>query len=205
MTELSRIKAGIRRELPGWVAQKLMTPLDTEAYRQPKPNSKQAAVVALLYPDASSELQLVFIKRASFHPDDKHGGQISFPGGQKEPQDEGMQATALRELEEELGIPASQVEVLGALSPIYIYVSDFQVYPFICYMDHTPDFEIQVSEVAYPIAIPLRALAEQPFLTTDIHIRGMVIKDAPYYDLSGEVLWGATAMMTSELLQVARG
>lgn len=203
-SDLSKIRAAITRGLPGWSAQKLFSPIHTEKYRQPKPDSKQAGVVALLYPAADDMMHLVYIKRTSNHPDDKHGGQISFPGGQYESGDKDIRATALRELQEELGLDPSQIEILGALTSLYIYVSDFQVYPFLAYIDHTPDFDIEIAEVAYPIAIPLKTLLEQSSLTKDIHIREMTIKNAPYYDLNGEVLWGATAMMTSEILELVK-
>ncbi len=201
---LPRIISGLQQELPGWQAQKLMTPLITERYRQAKPDSKQAGVVALLYPEADGELHLVYIKRTAHHPDDKHGGQISFPGGQAEAADKDIEETALRELEEELGITRTKLEVLGSLTPLYVYVSDFLVHPFLAYTAEPPEFDIEVAEVAYPITWSIQSLIEQPPYLTDIHIRGGVIKDVPYYKLDGEVLWGATAMMTSEILELAK-
>jgi len=195
----------LRGDLPGWEAQKIMTSIGYAENRQAKENSKSAAVLALLFPNQDDKLQLIYIKRPSHNSNDRHGGQVSFPGGQRELSDRNLEHTALRETEEELGIDQNKIKVLGALSSIYVFVSDFDVLPFVGYLDQTPSFAIQPSEVAYPIVTPVAHLLDKSNLgTKDIIARNYKIKNAPFFDLEGETLWGATAMITNELLYLIK-
>lgn len=198
--QLHTIKTGLKKALPGWPAQSRMTPIYTEKYRAPREGCKKAGVAVLLYPE-NNELYLTYIKRQSHHPDDKHKGQVSFAGGQMEASDIDLKATALREMEEELGVKQSDAQVLGPLSSIYVYISDFYVEPYIVYYNTAPTFNIQPSEVAYVIRISLNMLLTPSTQSLkDISIGQRIIKDVPYYKLEDDVLWGATAMITSELL-----
>ena len=187
-------------QLPGVEAQHKMIPEQRQKYSQAKPDSKQAGVVALIHPNEQDEYQLVYIKRTSKYPGDKHKGQISFPGGQLDETDDDLQDAALRELEEELGIRRHDIELLGPLTSIYVYVSDFFVQPYLAIMDHAPVFVPEPEEVAYPISFPLKTLISgENKGIKDIHVRNIVLPKVPYYDLYGDTLWGATAMMTSEI------
>lgn len=201
--QIPLLKKALATGLLGWEAQRLMLPLKTDKYQEPHTNSKQAGVSVILYPDVEGVIQAVFIKRPA-HPLDKHSGQISFAGGQKEQSDVDLQATALREMEEELGIARGEAQVLGALTSMYVYVSDFYVEPYVVYLDDRPQYLLQASEVDYVIEIPLTRLINQSSVTTDIFVRNTTLKDVPYYDLNGDVLWGATAMITSELIEMVR-
>jgi len=200
--QIDLLKQAIAQDLPGWEAQKIMLPLMTDKYQEAKVDSKQAGVAVILYPDNDGQIITVFIKRPS-HPLDKHSGQISFAGGQKEIGDLDLQATAIRELEEELGIAKGEAQVLGALTSMYVYVSDFYVEPYVMYLNQKPDYKIQASEVDYVLEIPLQQLVDQPPMKTNINIRNTILKDVPYYDVNGDVLWGATAMMMSELVYLS--
>ena len=201
--DYNTLEARIRTKmdnLPGVEAQYKMTPEQREKYSQARPDSKQAGVVALIHPNDQDEYQLVYIKRTSKYPGDKHKGQISFPGGQLDETDISLEDAALRELEEELGIRRHDIELLGPLTSIYVYVSDFFVQPYLAIMDHAPVFVPEPEEVAYPISFPLKTLISgENKGIKDIHVRNIVLPKVPYYDLYGDTLWGATAMMTSEI------
>lgn len=162
-------------------------------------NCREAGVMLLLYPE-ESKTHIVFIKRNEYAG--PHSAQISFPGGMKEEADRDMEATALRETEEETGVAAGSIQILGRLTPLLIPVSNFCVYPFVGWLNHTPDFQPDRSEVQYLICPPIAQLLDKsnhkrgPFN----HRGDQVI--TPYIDIDGEILWGATAMMFSEFMAV---
>ncbi|MEM1358052.1 MAG: CoA pyrophosphatase [Bacteroidota bacterium] len=199
--------AALRRKLvdeplPGATAQGIMAPPLRGKYADPPPNARRASVLALLYPVAE-QLRLLYIQRTS-PANDRHAGQISFPGGSVEEGDADAAATALREAEEEVGIPRAEVELLGALTPLYIPVSNFLVDPFVGYLPSHPSFALQASEVARVLELPL-----VDFLGTNARqigerrlVNGMTLKNIPYWAIEGEEVWGATAMMTAELVEL---
>ncbi|PID91401.1 MAG: coenzyme A pyrophosphatase [Bacteroidetes bacterium] len=186
--------------LPGKRAQQKMEP---EHRMNPGRAGKpiDAAVLVLMYPlDRSTAV--VFIKRNSY--DGPHSAQISFPGGMKEHSDTDLAATALRETREELGIVEEPV-VLGPLSPLFIPVSNFMVYPFLGLLEKRPDFQPDPSEVAYVIeaGIPVLLAPETPRQERWL-LHGQEV-DVPFYQIGKEKIWGATAMILSEFLQLAAG
>ena len=202
---LDRIRARLRAgELPGYAAQEVMGHELRKDYAQAPPTARSAAVVALLYPLAGA-LHLLFIQRTS-PPGDRHGGQISFPGGAADAKDASPAATALRELEEEVGVDASRVELVGELTPLYIPVSNFLVNPFVGYLPTRPAFVLQETEVARVLELPLAA-----FFADDIVgyrdkklFNGMLLKRVPHWLVGAEAIWGATAMMVGELVALGR-
>jgi len=203
LTNQHIIKA-LEQPLPGWEGQKIMSSFGYDTHRKPQTTSKKAAVMLLLYPDHDGILQVVYIKRPSNNPNDKHGGQISFPGGQVDPTDKDLEDTALRETYEEIGLPRKQLHILGRLSDIYVFVSDFQVSAFVGYVDHPPLFIPETAEVDFIISYPLPKLLSAARLVKDLKVNRHVLKAVPYYDLNNETLWGATAMITSEFLEVLK-
>ena len=194
------LKRQFQLELPGAVAQNRMSPIaDSQKYRVPSPNHKVACVMALLHPK-DEELFVTFIKRAASHPDDKHAGQIGFPGGKFEEEDESLVMCALRETEEEIGVQISDVEVIGELTSLYVYASDFMVHPFVGYLDYMPNYTPQVEEVAGIYEVPLKNLIDPAFkVSRKVRLSEGFHMDAPGYDVEGDFLWGATAMISSEL------
>jgi len=163
-------------------------------------DAKDSAVLQLLFP-LNDELHLLLMRRTE--DGRAHSGQISFPGGRHEPQDASFMMTALREAEEEVGIVASEVEVLGALTPLYIPVSYFMVHPFVAWSERRPDYLPSKSEVSQIIEAPIAHLfAPENKITTEVRPSSMpgVVFKVPAYNLpDGNFIWGATAMMLAEL------
>lgn len=185
-------------------AQLRMVPVARPVRRPPEQTGEPrlGGVLALFY-YKNEELYLVLTRRR----DDlnSHAGQVSFPGGKRE-NGESLVMTALRETEEEIGVPLAKVEVLGHLSTLYIPPSDFEVHPFVAlYKDYeAPRFVPNWDEVAEIIEVPLRSFFdpavrhEEPW-----ELRGTKLL-VPYYKLGTHKVWGATAMMISELVERLR-
>lgn len=204
---LARISSKLRQQaLPGIEAQVSMAHIGRNDLSEPPGNARKAAVLALLYPSESSrELTLIFIRRSSREPRDRHAGQIAYPGGSVEPGDTSLQHTALREAQEEIGIDPSKVTVFGQLTNLYIPVSNFLVTPFVGYTAKRPDYILQESEVDDVLEIPF-----MDFLRTDARqvedraiANGIKLKNVPYWSVGESTkIWGATAMMTGELVEL---
>jgi 8-oxo-dGTP pyrophosphatase MutT (NUDIX family) len=144
------------------------------------------------------------MERTSRYPADKHAGQISFPGGRKE-DNETILECALRETHEEIGIEASEIEVLGSLSELYIGVSNFLVYPYLAIAKNELVYTPEVEEVQSIIESPIDYLFHPDTVKQkDITAGKRTLKNVPYYDLHGKTLWGATAMITSEILALIK-
>ena len=185
-------------ELPGVVAHRVMAPVtrplkafDLTDY----PDAKVAAVMILLYPKQDT-VYLALIKRPDYGG--VHSGQVSFPGGKSEDSDTDYQFTALRETEEEIGVKASLIQVIGQLSNVYIPPSNFFVFPFVGLLDHSPQFLPDVNEVEYIIEVPVNLLLDPAIKSTVKINRPEVSFDAPCYLINGHTVWGATAIILSE-------
>jgi len=163
-----------------------------------------AAVMILVYPgpasaDANSAPRLVLTKRHSNLS--KHPGQISFPGGRQDP-GETLKETALRETFEEIGISKNQIEVLGKLNSVYIPPSDFTVTPFVGWYDDQPDFVRSPAEVDEIIETPLAHLLKPTAMVFgDVSIENGRTLNVPYYQIGSHQVWGATAIILSELIE----
>lgn len=202
--KLRDIKNALALDLPGQHFQNLMSPVDAhEKYRIVPKDHKVACVMALIHPKSDGELYLTYIKRASSHPDDKHAGQIGFPGGKFEEDDESLVICALREVEEELGLNINDIEVLGELTSLYVFASNFLVYPYIGYIDYEPDYIPQIEEVAGVIEVPLSLLTDSEYKTNkSMKLAAGIEAVVPGYHVNGHFLWGATAMISSELEEI---
>jgi len=166
--------------------------------------TREAAVLITLFEKTPGDWHLIFIRRVSSHQQDKHAGQIGFPGGKREAADADLMYTALREAEEEIAIDLSGIDVLGALSPLYITVSKFLVHPYLAYSWKTPQLSRQESEVEEILEIPLASFLDQATRqTTRIPLTtGIVLNHVPSFQVSGQVIWGATAMILNEFLDI---
>lgn len=187
--------------LPGPGAQHLMA---SDFYKEKKidisrvTGYKKSAVCLLLY-EKDAHVTFILIRRPTTHR--HHAGQIALPGGRCE-EGETYEQTALRELHEEVGIKISDAHILGRLSPLYIPVSNFYIQPVIAYLDHEPEFlpspEVeQIIEFSLPGLLDDRILAE-----TEVTTAGNLKLKTPYFNVQGHVLWGATAMLLSEVKQL---
>lgn len=171
-------------------------PLRRNSNQPGKP--RKASVLVLLYPVQAS-LWFVLTRRAQ-NPHDVHSGQISLPGGSRE-DGETPEQTALRETYEEVGVDPSLIQILGEMNSLYIPPSDFCVRPFVGYADHHPVWSPGENEVVEVVECSL------DWLLDDAH---KVIEDwelpdrqlrVPWYDVRGNKVWGATAIILSELEQ----
>jgi 8-oxo-dGTP pyrophosphatase MutT (NUDIX family) len=200
MQTVDGLRERLKLPLPGLSAQeKMMGRVLSMPVKAPD-NARPSAVLCLLFP-MHDELYLLLMKRR----EDKtaHSGQVSFPGGSADSTDADLTATALREAQEEVGIVSSDVEILGALTPLYIPVSNFNVYPFVGYAKQRPAYNLSHNEVSYIIEVPLKSLLHADRKTvTDVISPAMpeVIRKVNAFRLEdGTVIWGATAMIISEL------
>ncbi len=200
------IREKFSNPLPGRAAQYRMAHVGRDYPTPDFPRARKAAVVILLYPDTTGETQLVLIQRM-FHPKDRHSGQISLPGGKLEASDASPKTAALRELEEELGVPTSAVTILGQLSDLHISVSNFLVYPFLGVVDERPNFIPQPSEVHAILETPIKAFLEKSMRRKkDLTLEnGIMLKNVPYFDVQGHTVWGATAMIINEFAELLMG
>lgn len=201
---LEKLREKMRLPLPGKAAQFKMAHVARQAEYPVPPHARKAGVLAMFYPNAREEWQLALIERVSRSAEDRHGGQISFPGGGFEEKDGTLLRTALRETREEIGVDTSQVEVLGPLTELYIPVSNYVVYPFAGILPFTPSFSPQWDEVASVVETPLEILLDpKTRQMTEVRISSnILLKDVPFFNVKGKVIWGATAMMLSELLEL---
>lgn len=161
------------------------------------------AVLLLLY-CAYGKLHLVLTKRSDY--DGVHGGQISFPGGRHEPP-ETLTTTALRETREELGVDPANVQFLGELTPLYVVPSNFEVYPFVSYFmgEERPRFVPDIREVAAVLEVSLDTFLDPATCALeDMEIRGGLRLRVPCFRVGEYRVWGATAMILSELLERLR-
>ena len=163
-----------------------------------KIQSAHKAAVLLHVFQGPEDLELLFIKRADYKG--THGGQVSFPGGKQESIDGSFERTALREAEEEVGLKVKDVEVIRSLSECYIPPSNFVVYPFVSFAGHPPELTIDLEEVAYTFSIPLKALCSGELEGKAKVSTKLGKMSVPAYHWNNEVIWGATANITAELL-----
>lgn len=200
--QISFLGSRLQGELPGIEAHLDMAPasrLNRDALLIEGKPCRKAAVLAVLFPYNGSS-GILLTKRK--HNLKKHAGQISFPGGKQE-ENESLKQTALRETWEEIGLLSNEINLLGSLSPIYINVSNFCVYPFVGALNSAPNgLKPQDSEVERILKVPLSMLADPAIARRENwNIDGRQLT-VPYYDYDGETIWGATAMMLAELLHL---
>jgi 8-oxo-dGTP pyrophosphatase MutT (NUDIX family) len=163
---------------------------------RPSPRSRQAGVLVLLHPGANEALHLVLTRRTDHLRG--HSGQVSFPGGRRDPADPSLVHTAQRETYEELGVADPAMQILGSLNPLYIPPSDFEVFPVVAALDYAPVFTPNPDEVAEVFSVPLTALLDDAYKRVERWPLQIGPVRVPYYAFNGHKVWGATAMMLSE-------
>ncbi|MCX7743197.1 MAG: CoA pyrophosphatase [Flavobacteriales bacterium] len=200
------LKIHLAGELPGQDAQKLMAPANRVATAEYLKNlsvkPRLSAVMLLLFPGIDKIPNILLIERPKY--EGVHSGQIAFPGGKKDETDSSLIETALREMREETGYHGP-VEIIGQLSDVYIPPSNFLVSPFVAYTEIRPTWNPAPREVASLIEAPLEFLNndtcvyEGEFITS-----GNYKVKAPYFLYEGYKIWGATAIILSELRVILR-
>ncbi len=198
---IETLKKKMRQPLPGFSAQRIMVPPTRKDFQPEKPGqAKQSAVLVLFYP-CNSETCFILIERAQY--EGVHSGQIALPGGQADPGDMDLKHTALREAQEETGINPQKVEVVGQLTKLFIPPSGFDVYPFVGYTTEKPDFRPDHTETKAILEIKLKEFLTPSCRTVrTIHHRTGKEIEVPCFFLHNKIVWGATAMILSELLTV---
>jgi len=189
--------------LPGYEAQQKMAPsLRDHSNKENDPNLARDSSVLILFYQKGGQFFFPLIKRSI--GDIRHSGQISLPGGKFELSDKNLVDTAIRETEEELGLLGNKIHIIGPITGLYIPVSNFQVQPIVGYYDGLPQFKADSFEVNQIFETNISEI----FKTDNKHEtvlrkNGFEIK-APYYDVKGHKLWGATAMIISELEELLK-
>ncbi len=202
---IEQLEERLKQPLPGAAAHEPLRATPTGLVKpkfEHKVPPKPGSVLILLYQDGL-DLKFPLTKRQEYLG--AHSGQISLPGGKAEP-DEDYIETALREAEEEIGISRKQVRVIGKLSQFFVIPSNFMVTPVVAFAEQKPMFTPQLSEVTRilegDVATLLRDNAVQ---TKEIVAAKIYPMLAPHFEIEGEVVWGATAMMLNEFRMVMRG
>ena len=202
---LDKLRVLLAGELPGPAAQYAMAHVSRPNGKPAPENALNAAVLILLFPK-NGAWHIAFTQRASKYAHDKHKGQMSFPGGKMEDSDVDHIAGALRETEEEIGVPRTEIKALGQLTPMYIPVSNFVVQPVVGYVEHEPEFVLEENEVAELVSESVERLCsgELNFVKDLAISKQMTLKRVPYFEVEGKVVWGATAMILNEFVTLLK-
>jgi len=204
---IEQLKQKLQQPLPGVTSHLKMAPANrVQEFNNLNniiPLAKNSAVLILLFPE-NGKLKTVFIQRSVY--DGVHSGQISFPGGKVEATDKDFEATALRETFEEIGVKPEVIEIIGQLTDFYISPSNFLVKVFVGYTLQKPAFIPDKKEVQSILEVDIdeffdsNNIAEKEFYSTS---RKTAVF-APCYLVNGLEIWGATAMMLSEMLDILK-
>jgi 8-oxo-dGTP pyrophosphatase MutT (NUDIX family) len=161
--------------------------------------AREAAVLALLYPDERGDARIVLTERVTY--DGHHSGEVSLPGGKAEPGDDGPAGTALREAAEEIGLDpdAAELTIAGSLDEVFIPVSDFRITPVVALARRPPRLTANPSEVARILEPPISAFLPG----APLEIVERVIREWPLryggYRIEGLHVWGATGRILGQL------
>jgi 8-oxo-dGTP pyrophosphatase MutT (NUDIX family) len=213
------LTAALAQPLPGLDAQLRMAPrprVGWDPSRVPE-GLRDGAALVLIYPMALSEGSedrgrgaeaphiLLTVRGSGLR---KHTGQVSFPGGAVDP-NESFETAALREASEEVGVIPASVRVLGRLTPLHIPVSGYLLHPIVGIVDQRPAFRPAEWEVHRILEVPLAHFTNPANVKRQTQTRNlgeqMLEVEVPYFDVDGEVVWGATAMAIAEFLAVISG
>ncbi|PWN05367.1 NUDIX hydrolase [Rhodohalobacter mucosus] len=195
----------MKGSFPGESAHEKMLPEPIDSsYSYPRKSNGSAhpsSVLIPLYPDHEGDMHVLLTLRTGHI---RHAGQISFPGGRSEVNEE-LIDTALRETHEEIGINPQSIRVACSITSIYLYRSNSQITPFVGFLHQKPDLTINPNEVEEAFSVPLSQLLDDRNLVREVWELNKRKVDVPYWDIHPTTpLWGATAMIMSELLVLYR-
>ena len=201
---VARLRKALSRPLPGLDAQLRMAPaprLGWDPLRFPE-GAKDGAALLLVYPHGDTLHVALTVRGSGLR---NHTGQVSLPGGRVD-EGETFEAAALREAAEEIGIDPNAIELLGRLTPLHIPVSGFLLHPIVGFTSMRPAFQRAEWEVARIIEAPVALLADPAVAKRETRtrvVKGQSIEvDVPYFDIDGEKVWGATAMVLAEFCAI---
>lgn len=200
-----QLKEKLHSGLPGKEAQLKMVS-DTYKQRyfeiQPDAHTRESAVLILLYPEQDGTFHFPLIVRPSTEKG-VHSGQVAFPGGKKDDTDLSFEDTALREAQEEINVNPKEVQIIGQLSPLYVFASNFMVYPVLGYVSQKPtELKANPDEVAEFFSVPTQRLQESDVIQSTFMKTPMRNFETPYFNLNDKIVWGATAMILSEFVDL---
>ena len=188
--------------LPGQVSQfKMAPPFRKELLERSKDAinfAKKAGVLALFYPDRNHQVNLVLILRKTY--EGVHSGQVGFPGGKLEIHDTSLKMAALRETHEEIGVASSNIKVLTALTELYIPPSNFYVQPYLGISSSNLSFYKDDAEVEEIIEVPIKHFFNEGLvISKKVSTSYNIDVEVPAFYFNDYVVWGATAMILSEI------
>ena len=204
-TIINHLRHALSRPLPGLEAQLRMAPNPRAGWDPLKvpDDARPAAALVLLYPHNDTVNVTLTVRGSELR---NHTGQVSFPGGRVD-DGEAIEQAALREANEEVGVDPRTLEILGRLTPLHIPVSRYILHPIVAYASMRPAFQRAEWEVARIIEAPVELLLNPATVKRELRTRvtnGQTIDvDVPFYDIDGEKVWGATAMVLAEFCALA--
>jgi len=198
-----KLKENLKHPLPGKELQLEMAPALRNAgkkYYEPNEHTRQGSVLILLYPD-EDQIYFPLIKRPEYSG--VHSGQMALPGGKQEQEDRDIYHTAIRETEEEIGADGSNITIIGELSELFIFASNFQVLPVVAFQNNRSSFIPDQKEVEKVVETNIKDLLNpQKRKEKMIRVSGGFEINSPYFDIQNQVVWGATAMMLNEFSSI---
>ncbi len=196
----------LKNGLPGSEAQDIMAPsnrrelvkLSTDADK-----ARPSSILIILYPDSMGDISTVFIKRVEYPG--VHSGQIAFPGGKFETEDTSLLQTALRETKEEIGLEIPENLVAGKLTNLYVPPSNYIISPYVAVLDKIPLLNPDFIEVAEAFSVPLsHFLSPESRVVRSYKTNSGIEIPIPGFTFGNYFIWGATAMIFSEFLEVIK-
>ena len=191
----------LQKKLPGKEAHFKMVPSVRLDEFDPIPEKARLSSVLILLFEKNAKIHTILIQRPEYNG--VHSAQISFPGGGYEKKDLSAQQTALREAQEEIGIDPDTIEVIGNLTELYIPPSNYRVIPYIAFCREIGELNPDRHEVKKILTVPIEDFAgTKNVKSKKIKIQNGSIYETCYYDIMGQTVWGATAMILSEFAEL---